>query len=149
MEGLAHASFLCCRPGSGEQGISNLSSWMTGTVPSTVASSIHDGASLDSPLASQDGNNLSGVFHQPSDSMVHAQREPYGQVSLSLCIVMSSSAFQLLDQAALLLKSFAFPAFLLGLSIYAHNEPLKSMWRSLSQWFLVLSLFPQNAYAIL
>ena len=56
---------------------------MTGTVPSTVPSSTHDAMSLDSPLASQDGNNLASVFHQPSDSMVHTMPEPSGQVSLS------------------------------------------------------------------
>ncbi|KAK9850264.1 hypothetical protein WJX84_006904 [Apatococcus fuscideae] len=81
------------RPGSGEQGISNLSSWMTGTVPSSVASSTQDAMPLDSPLASQDGNNLTGVFHQPSDSMVHTMPESSGRLPhpLSMSTIYSEN----------------------------------------------------------
>ena len=64
---------------------------MTATVPSTVTSSTHDAMSLDSPLASQDGNNLTSVFHQPLDSMVHTIPEPSGQVSLSFSQVGAKS----------------------------------------------------------
>ena len=72
----------CYRPGPGEQGINSLAQWMAAaedrrasTVASTVASSTQEATSVDSPLASQDGNNLSGIHHLPSDSSVHAMPE--------------------------------------------------------------------------
>ncbi|KAK9866393.1 hypothetical protein WJX84_006374 [Apatococcus fuscideae] len=75
----AHMEF---RPGPGEQGINSLAQWMAAaedrrasTVASTVASSTQEATSVDSPLASQDGNNLSGIHHLPSDSSVHAMPE--------------------------------------------------------------------------